>query len=57
VYPHVQRLVSVFKMAIVLEGVLMKSNVFLYVLWAKGYNVKNIHKEIFSVYGGKYFPR
>jgi hypothetical protein len=23
-------------------------------LWAKGLNAKDIHKELFSVYGGKY---
>jgi hypothetical protein len=44
-------------MAIVLEGVLPKSNVLLCVFWAKGFNVKDIRKEIFSVYGGKYFSR
>jgi hypothetical protein len=26
-------------------------------LWAKGLNAKDINKEIFSVYGGKYLSR
>jgi hypothetical protein len=26
-------------------------------LWAKGLNAKNIHKEMFRVYGGKCLPR
>jgi hypothetical protein len=51
---HVQRLVSVVKMATVLESVLPKSGVLLYVfLWAKGRNARDIHKEMFPVYGGK----
>jgi hypothetical protein len=37
------------------EGVLPKSSVLLchFFLWAKGLNAKDIHREIFSVYGGK----
>jgi hypothetical protein len=34
------------------------SSVLLYVfLWAKGLNAKNIHKAMFSVYGGKCLSR
>jgi hypothetical protein len=40
-------------MAIVPECVLPKTSVVLCVLWAKGLNAKDIHKEIFPVYGGK----
>jgi hypothetical protein len=51
---HVQRLVSVIKMASVLRPILRKSNVlFLRFLWAKGLNTKDIHKEMFPVFGDK----
>jgi hypothetical protein len=54
VYAHVQRLVSVVQMATVFEGILPKSSVLLCVfLWAKGLHAKDIHKEMFPVYGGK----
>jgi hypothetical protein len=47
-------LVSIVKMATVFECVILKSSGLLCVfLWAKGLNAKNVHKEIFSVYGGK----
>jgi hypothetical protein len=53
-HAHVQRLVSVVKMATVLEGVLTKSSILLCVLlWAKELNAKDFHKEMFPVYGGK----
>jgi hypothetical protein len=46
-YAHVQRLVSVVKTATVLGSVLPKSSVILCViLWSKGLNAKNIHKEM-----------
>jgi hypothetical protein len=51
-HAHVQRLVSVVKMATVL-GLLPKSSVLVCFLWAKGLNAKDIHKEKFPVYGGK----
>jgi hypothetical protein len=56
---HVQRLVSVVKMATVLEGILPKSSVLLCVffLLAKRLNAKDIHKEMFPVYGGKCISR
>jgi hypothetical protein len=55
---HVQRLVSVAKMATVPEGIIPKSSVLLYVfLWTKGLNAKDIHKEMFPVYVGKCLPR
>jgi hypothetical protein len=45
-------------MATVLDDVLPKSRVLLCVfLWAKGLNAKDIHKEIFPVYGGKCLSR
>jgi hypothetical protein len=45
-------------MATVLEGVLPKSNVLLcIILLAKGLNAKDIHKDIFPVYGGKCLSR
>jgi hypothetical protein len=54
-HAHVQRLVSVFKMAILFEkSTTEKQRSVVCFLWAKGLNVNNIHKEIFPVYGGKY---
>jgi hypothetical protein len=44
---HDERLVSVLKMATVPEGTLTKSRV----LWAKGGNAKDSHKEMFPLYG------
>jgi hypothetical protein len=53
-HARVQRLVSVVKMATVLEEFTTEEQRFvLRFLWAKGLNVKNIHKEIFPVYGEK----
>jgi hypothetical protein len=41
-------------MAIVLEGCATEEQRYgVRFLWAKGLNAKDIHKEIFSVYGGK----
>jgi hypothetical protein len=41
-------------MATVLEVILPKSTVLLCIfLWPKGFNAKNIHKEMFGVYSGK----
>jgi hypothetical protein len=55
---HVQGLVSVVKMATVLEGcTIEEQHSFVRFMWAKGLNVKNIHKEMFHVYGGKCLPR
>jgi hypothetical protein len=50
-HAHVQRLVSVVKMATVLEDVLPKNIVLLCVffLWEKRLNAKDIHKEMFPV--------
>jgi hypothetical protein len=57
-HAHVQRLVSVVKMATVLEGMLPKSSaVFCVFWWAKGLNAKDIHKEMFPVYGRKCLSR
>jgi hypothetical protein len=41
----------------VLEGVLQKISVRLYFLWAKELNAKDIHKDMFPVYGGKFLSR
>jgi hypothetical protein len=53
---HVQRLVSVVKMATILEKCATEDyRSVVRFLWAKGLNAKDIHKEIFPVYGGKCF--
>jgi hypothetical protein len=53
---HVQSLVSVVKMATVLEVVLPKISVLLCVfLREKGHNAKNIYKDMFPVYSRKCF--
>jgi hypothetical protein len=45
-------------MVTVLESVILKSSVLLCVLlWAKRLNIKDIHKGMFSVYGGKCLSR
>jgi hypothetical protein len=60
-HAHVQRLVSVVKMAIVLEeGCIEEQRSFLRFLWAKGLNAKDITKKCFlftvgSVYHVKRF--
>jgi hypothetical protein len=51
-------LVSVVKMATVLEGCTteeQRSDVSFFV--GKGLNAKDIHKDMFPVYGGKYLSR
>jgi hypothetical protein len=55
-HAHVQRLVSVVKMATVLED---QRTAFRYecFLWTQGLNGKDIHKEIFPVYDGKCLSR
>jgi hypothetical protein len=51
---HVQRLIPVVKMATMLEDCnIVASHFVACFLWAKGLSAKDIHKEIFSVYGGK----
>jgi hypothetical protein len=53
-HAHVERLVSMVKLATVFEGILLKSSVVVgFFLWAKGLDTKDIHKEIFPVYGEK----
>jgi hypothetical protein len=57
-HAHVQRLVSVVNMATVLEEFATEEQRSLVrFLWAKGLNAKDIHKEIFPVYGGKCLSR
>jgi hypothetical protein len=56
-HAHVQRLFSLDKMATVFEGYTTKeqSSVVRFLLWAKGLNATDIHKEMFPVFGGKCF--
>jgi hypothetical protein len=55
---HVQKLVSVVKMATVLgEYITEEQSSLVRILWAKGFNAKDIRKEIFHVYGGKCLSR
>jgi hypothetical protein len=55
---HVQRLVSVVKMATVLEDCTTEEQCSVVsFLWAKGLNAKDIHKEMFAVIGGKCLSR
>jgi hypothetical protein len=58
VHAHVQKLVSVVKMATVLEGCAteVQRSVVRY-LWAKGLSAKDIHTEMFPLCGGKCFTR
>jgi hypothetical protein len=58
-HAYVQGLVSVIKMTIVLEEYTTEeqSSVVRFCLWAKGLNAKDIHKEMFLVYGGKCLSR
>jgi hypothetical protein len=53
VYVHVQRLILVVKMAAMLEEFTAEEQSSLCFLWAKGLSAKDIHKEMFPVYGGK----
>jgi hypothetical protein len=51
---HVQRLVSEAKMATVLEEYTTEVQCFVVrFLWAKRLDTKDVHKEMFPVYGGK----
>jgi hypothetical protein len=55
-YAQVQRQVSLVKMATVLEACTIKEQRhFVRFLWAKRFTGKDIHKEMFSDYGGKCF--
>jgi isochorismate hydrolase len=55
---HVQRLVSVVKMVTVLEVYTSEEHRSLVrFLWGNGLSAKDIHKEMFSVYGGKCLSR
>jgi hypothetical protein len=57
-HEHVQRLVSVVKMANVLGECSAEDQHFVVrFLWAKGHTAKDIHKEIFPLYGGKCLSR
>jgi hypothetical protein len=50
---HVQRLVSVVKSATLLEEYSTEKQHSVVHLWAKGLNAKDIHTQMFPVYGGK----
>jgi hypothetical protein len=56
---YFQRLVSVNKMTTVLEEGTTKEqrSVVRFSLWEKGLNAKDIRKEMFPVYGGKFLSR
>jgi hypothetical protein len=57
-HTHVQRLVLVVKMATVLEKYTAEEQRFVVRFsWTKGLNAKDIHKEMFPVYGGKCLSR
>jgi hypothetical protein len=57
VHAHVQRLVSVVKMATILEKcTTKKQHSVVHFLWAKKFNAKDINIEMFPVYGGKCLP-
>jgi hypothetical protein len=57
-HAHVQKLVSVVKMVTVLEVCTTEEqHSVVHLLWAKGLNANNIHKEMFPVYGGKCLSR
>jgi hypothetical protein len=52
-HEHVQKLVSVVKMATMLEEHNTKEqNSLVIFLWVKGLNAKDIHKEMFPVHDG-----
>jgi hypothetical protein len=57
VHAKVQRLVSVVKMASVLECATEELRSVVRFMWAKWRNEKDIYKEIFPVYGGKCLSR
>jgi hypothetical protein len=55
---HVQRLVSVARMATVLEAhTTEEQRSVVRFIWAKGLNAKDIHKEMFPHYDGKCLSR
>jgi hypothetical protein len=58
VHAHVQRLVSVVKLATVLEEYITEEQRSVVgVLWTEELSAKDIHKEMFPVYGGKCLSR
>jgi hypothetical protein len=57
-HAHVQRLVSVVKLATVFEVCATEMQRFVVrFLWAYGLNARNIRKEMFAVNGGKCLSR
>jgi hypothetical protein len=57
-HAHVQRLVSVVRMATVLKECLTEDlRSFILFLWVNGLNARDINKGMFPLYGGKCFSR
>jgi hypothetical protein len=57
-YAHVHRLLSVVKLATVLEEYTTEEQRYVVRLfWAKGLKVKDIHKQMFPFHGGKCLSR
>jgi hypothetical protein len=52
-HAHVRRLVSVLKVATVLECTTEEHSFVLIFLWAKGFNAEDVHKEMLPVHCGK----
>jgi hypothetical protein len=50
-------LISVVKMTVLEVCPTKEQRYVVRFLWAKGHNAKDIHKEMFPVYGGKWFSR
>jgi hypothetical protein len=53
VQAHVQQLVSVVKMATVLEVCTEEQHSVVRFLWAQGLNARDTHNEMYPVYGRK----
>jgi hypothetical protein len=56
-HEQAQKLVSIVKMATVVEGYTTEEKRYVARFWPKGFNAKNIHKEIFPLHGGKCVSR
>jgi hypothetical protein len=57
-HAYVQRLVSVVKIENLLERCTIKEqHSVVHFLWGKGLNTMDIHKEMFTIYGGKCLSR
>jgi hypothetical protein len=56
-HAHVQRLVSVVKIATVLEYTTEEQRSGVLVLWTEGLGAMDIHEEMFHVHGERYLSR